>query len=103
MQFPLEYAALSLRGKPPEELPHGLLAVPPEVRELIEERRGNWPPEVFAGEALRMLNLETVSWYFDGLNMQVMYRETPQGPEVLAVGRDEVFALKQRVPYEERK
>jgi hypothetical protein len=103
MRFPIQHAALSLRGKPPEELPHGLLPVPPEVRELIEEKRTQWPPEVFAREELGMLNLETVGWYFDGLNMQVMYRETPQGPEVLAVGRDEVLALKQSVPYEGRK
>jgi hypothetical protein len=103
MQFPILHAALALRGKPPKELPHGPLTVPPEVRELIEEKRTQWPPEVFAREELGMLNLETVGWYFDGLNMQVLYRETPQGPEVLAVGRDEVFAFKQRVPYEERK
>jgi len=103
MQFPIQHAALARRGKPPAELPHGLLAVPPEVREFIEERRTQWSPEVFAKAELGMLNLDTVSWYFDGLNMQVMYRETPQGPEVLAVGRDEVFAFKQRVPRDERK
>ena len=50
-----------------------------------------------------MLNLETVGWYFDGLNMQVLYRETPQGLEVLAVGYDEVVAFKDRVPFDERK
>jgi hypothetical protein len=103
MQFPILHAALSLRGKPPGELPHGHLVVPPEVRELIEEKRAQWRPEVFAHEELGMLNLETIGWYFDGLNLQVMYRQTPQGPEVLAVGRDEVFAFKERVPYEDRK
>jgi hypothetical protein len=103
MQFPIQNAALSLRGKPPEELPHGLLTVPPEVRELLEEKRAKWSPDVFAHEEFGMLNLETVGWYFDGLNMQVLYRETPQGPEVLAVGYDEVVAFKDRVLFDERK
>ena len=39
LTFPLHNAALDLKGKPPEELPHGLLAIPPEVRELVERER----------------------------------------------------------------
>jgi len=100
MQFPIEHAALSLRGKPPEELPHGLLAVPPEVRQLMGEKRDKIPSEPFDKWEIAQMNLETVGWYFDGLNVQVLYRDTPEGPEVLAVGRDEVVGFKQRVPYD---
>ena len=39
LTFPLHNAALDLKGKPPEELPHGLLPIPPEVRELVEMER----------------------------------------------------------------
>src|SRR5271166_4458155 len=98
MQFPIQHAALFLKGKLPEELPHGFLTVPPEVKQLMEEQLAKYPPEALAKcprEALAkaelaQMNLETVGWYFDGLNLQVLYRETPQGPEVLAVGHDEV-------------
>ena len=45
----------------------------------------------------------TIGWFFDGVGHEVIYRETPQGPEVLAVGYDEVSAFRDRVPFEERK
>ncbi len=102
LTFPIKNAAIALKGKPPEELPHGRLAVPPEVRELIERERAKHPPELFAKNEVRTLNLWTVGWYFDDLGHGVVYRETPEGPEVLAVGREEVAAYRESVPHDER-
>ena len=48
LTFPLHNAALDLKGKPPEELPHGLLTIPPEVRELVAAQFARFPPEAFA-------------------------------------------------------
>ena len=50
-----------------------------------------------------MLNYWTIDFYFDGLNHEVIYRETPQGPEVVAVGYDERFRLTRKAtPLEEQ-
>ncbi len=103
LTFPLRNAALDLKGKPPEELPHGLLTIPPEVRELVEMERPKHRPEAFAKAETGLLNSDTVGWFFDGLGHQVLYRETPRGPEVLAVGFDEVLALRKTMPEEEQR
>jgi hypothetical protein len=97
----IDHAAPSLRGKPPAELPRGFLTPPPEVRKLIEQERSKHPPEAFARAEERLLNDWTVGFYFDSLGLEVMYRQTPAGPEVLAVGLEEVLALKKRLPLEE--
>jgi hypothetical protein len=92
LTFPLHNAALDLKGKPPAELPHGLLPVPAEVRQLVEAERAKRPG--YSDEAWRRsMNLWAVTWYYDGLGQEVLYRETPQGPEVLAVGFEEIRAL----------
>jgi hypothetical protein len=101
LSFPLHNAALDLKGKPPEELPHGLLVVPPEVRALVERERSRLRPEVFVAAREDLLNDWTVSWYFENLCQEVVYRQTPEGPEVLAVGFDEVLALQRAMPPEE--
>ncbi len=93
LTFPLHNAALDLKGKPPDELPHGLLTIPAEVRELVEVERAKHRPEVFAANEGKFLNDWTVHWYFDGLGQEVLYRRTPEGPEVLAVGFDEIRSL----------
>ena len=85
-----------------EELPHGLLAPPATVREQIEAERAKHPPQNFALHEERLLNERTVGFYFDGLHREVIYRPTPAGPEVLAVGSDEVFAFRARTPLEEQ-
>jgi hypothetical protein len=102
LTFPLHNAALDLKGKPPPELPHGLLPIPPEVRELVELQRPKFRPEVFAANEENFLNDWTVSWYFQGLYLEVLYRRTPEGPEVLAVGFDEVLALQRTISPEEQ-
>jgi hypothetical protein len=103
LTFPLHNAALDLRGKPPEEVPHGLLTIPQEVRELVEMERPKHRPEAFAKAEEGLLNEWTVHWYFDNLYQQVTYRQTPNGPEVLAVGFDEVLALQKSMPVEEHR
>ena len=101
LTFPLHDVALDLKGKPPEELPHGQLTIPEEVRELVEMERAKYP---HCAEAVwrEMLNRWAVSWYYDGLGQEVIYRETPEGPEVLAVGMVEVVGLKKQTPLEEQ-
>ncbi len=102
LTFPLHNAALDLKGKPPEELPHGLLTIPPEVREIVKGQFAKYPPEAFAGYAAQKLCWETVCWFFSDLDEPVIYRETPEGPEVLAVGREEVRAYQDKLPPDVR-
>lgn len=42
-----------------------------------------------------MLNEWTVQYYFNYLGHEVLYRRTPEGPEVVAVGYDEIDAVRQ--------
>ncbi len=88
--------------KPPEELPHGLITPPEVVRERIEQERAKHPPDVFAKNYERLLNEWTIGYVFDSLYQEVVYRPTPQGPEVLAVGMEEVIALKKATPLAEQ-
>ncbi len=60
-----------------QDLPHGLLTPPPQVRELIEQERARIPVEAFATAEERLLNEWTVGFYFDGLCQEVLYRATP--------------------------
>jgi hypothetical protein len=97
--------APSLQGGPPsrpEGLPHGLIVPPDVVREQLSREKAKHPPEVFNAEAEeRLLNQYTLDHYFDFLGHEVIYRQTPAGPEVLAVGDDERLALRQRIGEEE--
>jgi hypothetical protein len=97
--------APSLQGgypRSPESLPHGLISPPERVRELLAKEKAKHPPEVFNAECEeRILNEWTVDYYFDYLGHEVVYRQTPEGPEVLAVGDNEQFAFRQRIGEEE--
>jgi hypothetical protein len=102
----LDPNAPSLRGKMPklpEDLPRGLIIPPSEVLELIEKDRAKHPPEAFARAEERLLNEWTIGYYFDYLGHEVIYRATPLGPEVLAVGLEEVLALKKTLPPAEQR
>jgi hypothetical protein len=91
----IDLNAPSLQGgmhRLPQDLPHGLITPPERVRELIEKERAKHPPEVFARFEERLLNEWTLQHHFDYLGHEVLYRITPQGPEVLAVGFEEIFA-----------
>jgi hypothetical protein len=84
--------------------PHGLLPIPPEVEAVVarEEARllkdhGITPtPEA----RQRMLDSLTLQYYFDGID--IAYRRTTQGVEVVAVGLDEVGELVRTTPQEQR-
>ena len=91
----IDYSAPSLQGelpKPPQDLPHGLISPPREVRDLLEKERAKHPPDAFAKAEEQLLNEWTLQFYFDYLGHEVLYRPTPRGPEVLAVGFDEIRA-----------
>jgi hypothetical protein len=90
------------RPKRPEELPHGLLVPPQAVLQRIEQERSRHAPDVFAKNEMRLLNDWTIGHVFDGLCLEVVYRRTPKGPEVLAVGTEEIDALKKATPFPEQ-
>jgi hypothetical protein len=98
--------APSLQGgypRQPESLPHGLIAPPEAVRELLAREKAKHPPEVFNAETEeRILNQYTLDYYFDYLGHEVIYCQTPEGPEVLAVGEEEVIRLKTTRPLDEQ-
>jgi hypothetical protein len=74
----------------PQELPHGLIAPPQHVCEILEQEKAKTPPNFFLGEAWQRLTNElTLQYYFEDTEDDVLYRSTPSGPEVLAVGFDE--------------
>jgi hypothetical protein len=100
----IDLNAPSLQGGPkrPEELPHGLITPPDRVRELLEKERAKHPPQSFGPFAERLLNEWTLQYYFDYLGHEVLYRITPQGPEVLAVGFDEMLAYRKKTPCEQQ-
>lgn len=101
----MDLNAPSLQGKMPKlpaDLPHGLIAPPERVRELLEKERTKHPPEVFARHEERLMNEWTLQYYFDYLGHEVLYRITPQGPEVLAVGFDEMLAFTKDMALDER-
>ena len=85
--------------------PRGLLAVPPEVAEwvakeearVIEKFGSQMPPEV----RQRLLDDWTLYYYYD--DTFVASRRTPQGVEVLAVGREEVYKYLEEHPLETRR
>src|SRR6266540_3580906 len=102
----IDYNAPSMQGgypRRPEDLPHGLISPPEAVRELLAKEKAKHPPEVFnAACEERILNEWTVGYYFDYLGHEVIYRQTPAGPDVLAVGMMEVIQLKLTLPLEEQ-
>src|SRR5437763_318407 len=95
-------ASTPARVHRPEELPHGLLTPPPDVREQVLREKARLTPAQFTAETEeRLLNEWTVGHYFEPFPYEVSYRPTPEGPEVLAVGFDEILALRRRIGEEE--
>jgi hypothetical protein len=85
--------------------PRGLLPVPPEVAESVARREAELLRErgiqVTAEARQRALEYATTNWYFD--TMEIAYRRTPQGIEVLAVGSEEVSQFRRDHPLETRR
>jgi hypothetical protein len=78
-----------------------MIVPPQEVRERIATEKQRFAPQPVAPEAEeRLLNDWTIAYYVDYLGHEVIYRPTPHGPEVLAVGEEEVIALKKSLPLE---
>jgi hypothetical protein len=101
----IDLSAPSLQGgidRRPEELPHGFISPPPEVLEMLEREKAQRAPDVFENSKERLLNEWTIDYYFENLSHDVIYRPTPKGPDVLAVGYQEVVALKKTMPLEEQ-
>jgi hypothetical protein len=84
----------------PQDLPHGLIEPPERVREIVAKEKARFTPEIFTQEAEeRIVSDLTLQYYFENLGHEVLYRTTPRGPEVVAVGFDEI----QRVSPEARR
>jgi hypothetical protein len=102
----MDLNAPSLQGaqpKMPEDLPHGLIAPPDLVREAVAREKAEFPPEIYTPEAEeRALNRYTLHYCSDYLGYEVLYRSTSEGPEVLAVGLDEILAFENGTPAEEQ-
>jgi hypothetical protein len=85
------------RGNPPMSYPHGLLPTPPDVRAVVakeETRLLETHGLVLSPQAHQSLvNEQTLSHFLGG--QWISYRETTQGPDVLAVGLEEIGRLMQ--------
>ncbi len=84
---------------PPPSPQRGLLPTPPEVEEIVEGLFKERP----AGPAYRLQTTENLKlqYYFGGYS--IVYRDTPQGKEVLAVGEEETTRFYREVPYSKHK
>ena len=102
----IDLNAPSLQGKQPKtpkDLPHGVIKPPELVLEIVAKEKAKFSPKVFVPEGERRLISDlTLQYYFDYLGYEVLYRETPEGPEVLAVGFEEVMAYTKNMPLEVR-
>jgi hypothetical protein len=77
--------------KAPRDLPHGMIAAPGRVLEIVAAEKAKFSSDIFTAEAEgRLKNDLALQFYFDGLGHEVLYRSTPEGPEELAVGFDEI-------------
>lgn len=105
----IDWSAPSLqRALPllPEDLPHGLIIPPQEVRDELAASDEKMLTEhgftVNEQAGVHELNYQTLNYYFDSLGYEVAYRETPQGPDVLAVGDEEILALTKEMSLTEQ-
>ena len=84
--------------------PHGLIPIPPEVEAIVAREQARLLKEhgiIPTPEARqRMVDSLTLQYYFDGID--IAYRRTSQGVEVVAVGLEEVGELIRTTPQEQR-
>jgi hypothetical protein len=105
----IDHTAPSLQGpfpKLPQDLPHGIISPPPRVFEIVareEERLAREQNLTITDQARQqMIEQLTLQYYFDYLGYEIAYRSTPHGPEVLAVGFEEIHRRATDLSQEER-
>ena len=85
--------------------PRGLLPVPPEVAKQVAKSEARLEREkgirITPETRKEWLDRGTLSWYYD--DAHIAYRCTPEGPEVLAVGNDEINQYLKEHPLETRR
>jgi hypothetical protein len=83
--------------------PRGLLPVPPEVEAAVAEEESSLLKEhgivATSEDRQRQVNSLTLQYYYGGLD--VAYRLTPEGVELLAAGLSEIRQLVQGMDQEE--
>jgi hypothetical protein len=104
--IPSEEQPMESLPKQSQELPHGLLKPPQAVLNALAMEKAKFPPGVFAREVEeRTLNEWTVDYLFGhqlGYYDDVLYRPTPEGPEVIAVGTVEILDRTKNMRAEEQ-
>jgi len=98
--MPPPYIGPNDRIPDPATLPRGLIAPPREVLDIIAREKARLAPNYGPEFELFTLNDLTLLYYFQ--YQTVAYRATPHGPEVLAVGWDEIGEIVDASPPEER-
>lgn len=93
-------AATKTSRRAPRRTPklRGILPTPPAVRRLVARELKDHP--VTPRERQRITDCFKMQYYFGGLD--IAYRKTPKGLEVLAVGHDEIMKLVRSAPPAER-
>ena len=86
-----------------QDFPHGVITPPEPVHAIVQREKAKAAAVAFAEEAWqRMTDELTLQYYFESAGHDVLYRSTPQGPEVLAVGFDEIQAFTKNLALEEQ-
>src|SRR5260370_2090072 len=89
-----------------ENLHHGLMSPPQIVLEIVAKEelrlRRDHNLIITAEAKERLLADFTIQYHFEPFAVEVAYRPTSLGPEVLAVGPDEISALTTGMSLEER-
>ena len=84
---------------PPPSPLRGLLPTSQEVEDIVERECKQRPMSPAA--RLRVTEDLKMQYYFGGYS--IVYRDTPQGKEVLAVGEEETTRLYREAPYSKHK
>ncbi len=81
--------------------PHGLLPVPAEVEDFVARERARLDAYMTDEALSRIRNDLTLLHYYEGV--EIAYRVTSSGVEVLAAGWDEVKKYLGSTPCDQRK
>jgi hypothetical protein len=69
------------------------------VAAIVAREEAKFPPEIFTPPAKERLTVDlTLQYYFETPGYAVAYRSTAEGPEVLAVGWEEIAVLREALP-----